>query len=124
MPQKYIYEANVALVKLGKYFNYQTQFKIWEIGVNTNLFTSEVLVENFAGEIYELIAITKPNAKELEKILGNHPKAMLKVRNFPMKTEDLRKKLNLLEGDEYKVFAVTLCDRSKKFLICRKILID
>ncbi|PKL86281.1 MAG: hypothetical protein CVV22_03750 [Ignavibacteriae bacterium HGW-Ignavibacteriae-1] len=124
MPKKHIYEPNVALVKLGKYFDYQTQFGIWEIGTNTNLFTSELLVENFAGEIYELIAITKPNLKELENILGHHPKAMLKVRNFPMKTEDLRKKLNLLEGDEYKIFAVTLCDASKKFLICRKNLID
>ncbi|MCO5251587.1 MAG: class I SAM-dependent methyltransferase [Candidatus Kapabacteria bacterium] len=124
MPKKYIYEANVALVKLGKYFDYQTHYGIYEIGVNTNLYTSELQTENFAGEVFELIAITKPNAKELENILGNQPKAMLKVRNFPMKTEDLRKKLNLLEGDEYKIFAVTLCDGSKKFLICRKISID
>jgi hypothetical protein len=124
MPKKYIYEANVALIKLGKYFDYQTQYGILEIGANTNLFTSDVLSANFAGEVFELIAITKPNAKEVENILGNHPKAMLKVRNFPMKTEDLRKKLSLFEGDEYKIFAVTLCDSSKKFLICRKILID
>jgi hypothetical protein len=123
-PQKYIYEPNVALVKLGKYFDYHSLFEIWEIGANTNLFTSNVFVKNFAGEIYELIASTKPNLKELEKVLGDNPRAMLKVRNFPIKTEVLRKKLNLLEGDEYKIFAVTLFDGSKKFLICRKISVN
>lgn len=124
MPKKYIYETNVALVKLGKYFDYQTHYGIYEIGVNTNLFTSDFVVQNFAGEIYKLIAITKPNAKELQKVLGEKPHAMLKVRNFPIKTDDLRKKLNLLEGDENKIYAVTLFDGSKKFLICKKISVD
>lgn len=121
VPRKFIYEPNVALVKLGKHFDFESVYGIREIGVNSNLYTSDNLMKNFGGEIYKLLAITKVNLKELKAILGDKPRAMLKAKNFQIKTDELRKMLNLLEGDSYKIFAVVLTDGNKRLLICEKL---
>ncbi len=116
MPQNYIYEPYPAFMKSGGFKSIATYFNIEKIDRNSHLYTKESIVENFAGKIYEFIEIKPAKAKGL-----NIKKADLTIRNFPSSVHDLKKKLKISDGGEHKIFATTLCDKSKKLIICKKI---
>ncbi len=116
MPQKYIYEPYPAFMKSGGFKSIAIQFNLNKIEINSHLYTSNKKQKNFCGKIYEFIEIKPAKAKGL-----NIKKADLTLRNFPSNIHDLKKKLKISDGGEYKIFATTLCNREKKLVICKKI---
>jgi hypothetical protein len=48
-------------------------------------------------------------------------KGNLSMRNFPGRTEDLRKKLGIKDGGNHYLFACTLQQDEKRLLICTKV---
>ncbi len=116
MPQKYIYEPYPAFMKSGGFKSIAIQFNLDKIGINSHLYTSNKKQKNFCGKICEFIEIKPAKAKEL-----NIKKADLTLRNFPSNIHDLKKKLKISDGGEYKIFATTLCNNEKKLIICKKI---
>lgn len=119
-PKKYLYDPNKAIHKgnisnaIGEYFN------IEKLAANTNLYTSEKLVKNFHGRIFELIDIVKPSRKEIQRYLPNK-KANLIVRNFPESVANLRKMWKIKDGGQVYLFAVTLANKQKMVLIATRL---
>jgi hypothetical protein len=120
-PSTYIYEPDNIIIKAGKYFDYYERFGLREVGQSTFLFTSDNLIDDFPGNIFELIDIAKVDRNEIKKMLGANTAASVKSRNFPLTSEILRQKLKLKSSDNNKIFATTLINKEKKLLFCKKI---
>ncbi len=118
-PLRYVYEPNATILKAGAFKSIANAFGLAKIAPHSHLYTSENLVTNFPGRIFELNAILKADSKALAPYLPDG-KANLTVRNFPVTTDELRKKLKLKDGGEVYILATTLANGDKRLLVCTK----
>lgn len=118
-PIRYLYEPNAALMKGGCFKLLSQRFDVQKLHRNSHLYTSEKLIENFPGRIFEINdwAIYGKKAKAL---LDGIDKASIAVRNFPMTVAELRKKLKIGDGDKVFLFATTLSDERKVIILTHK----
>ncbi|MEO6284972.1 MAG: hypothetical protein ABIN80_15660 [Dyadobacter sp.] len=118
-PQAYLYEPHAAVLKAGAFKSICSIYDVNKLAVNSQLYTSDEPVTGFPGRSFKIIAVCKPDMKEITKHIGGD-KANLTTRNFPAKPEELRKKWKLKEGGDFYLFATTLSDNSKAVIITAK----
>lgn len=119
-PLKYIYEPNASLMKIGAHGVLAKKYSIYKIAPFSHLFTSDTLVETFAGRRFEVKSVFQMNKKELKESLKGISKANIAVRNFPLTAEELKKKLKLKDGGEEYIFGTTLQDNKHVLILCKK----
>lgn len=117
----FLYEPNASILKGGAYRLLTTTYPVKKLHVNSHLYTSSILVQDFPGRIFQVKAISGFGKKELKGFLQSMVKANITIRNFPSSVVELRKRLKLKEGGEDYLFATTLADESKVLIKCRKI---
>ena len=86
----YLYEPNAAILKAGAYKLIAERFNLHKLDINTHLYVSETLVENFPGRIFE--------AQLYKGGMEVGSQANVLVRNYPLTAEQLKKKLRLKDG--------------------------
>ncbi len=118
-PNTYIYEPNATILKAGAFKSIAAQFGLAKLAPNSHLYTADSLVENFTGRSFVCEAVCKFDKKEILSKLPT-PKANISTRNFPLKPEEIKKKLGLQDGGEYYLFATENMDKQKIVLVCRK----
>lgn len=119
-PNTYIYEPNAAILKAGAFKSISAQYNLAKLAPNSHLYTSDKLLKNFAGRSFICESVCKFDKKEILSKL-NTPKANISTRNFPMKPEEIKKKLGLQDGGEYYLFATETFEKQKIVLICKKV---
>ena len=119
LPQKYIYEPNVAILKSGGYNHISKCFNLTKLHPNSHLFTSENLID-FPGRIFEIIETTSFDKKKLKKLIPNN-KANITTRNFPISVAEIRKKTKLKDGGNDYLFFTTNIKNNLIVLICQKV---
>lgn len=116
LPETYIYEPAPAIFKAGCFSLLSASFGLKKLHKHTHLYTSNQSISNFPGKCYQHIESVAPRAASLPT-----QKAELVLRNYPGHVNELRKKLKLAEGEEYRIFACTLVNEEKKLLVCKKL---
>jgi hypothetical protein len=119
-PNTYIYEPNAAILKAGAFKSISAQYDLAKLAPNSHLYTSDKLFKNFVGRSFICESVCKFDKKEILSKLPN-PKANISTRNFPIKPEEIKKKLGLQDGGEYYLFATENNEKQKIVLICRKV---
>ena len=84
--ENYLYEPNAAILKAGAYKLVAQRFGLLKLDVNTHLYASDTLIENFPGRVWR---ITAPQDLKQANVL---------TRNYPLTPEALKKKLHLRDG--------------------------
>ena len=90
-PFTFLYEPNAAILKAGAYKLVAQRFNLYKLDVNTHLYASDTLVENFPGRVWK---IQKCENEEIRK----YKNANVLTRNYPLTPEQLKKKLHLRDG--------------------------
>ena len=139
MPQvgQYLYEPNASLMKAGCFGALCEQFGLAPIGPNSHLFvqsdkatksqsneeakTPSIDAQAFPGRKFQILAISSMNKRSLRQHLGGITQANIATRNFPMKPEELRRRLKLRDGGDTYIFGTTLADGSHVILVCKKV---
>ncbi|MBB3697320.1 RsmD family RNA methyltransferase [Flammeovirga yaeyamensis] len=116
---EYLYEPNAAVMKGGAFKTIANQFGLKKIHLNTHLYTSEELIDDFPGRKFKIVDTLQVQKKVLQKHLPSL-KANLSVRNFPQTVDQLKKKLKLKDGGNDFLFATTLFNNDKVLLKCEK----
>ena len=114
---QYLYEPHPALMKAGCFKLLTERFKVLKLHKNSNLYTSDQLVPDFPGRIFEVEGWAAYHKKIKQELLADVDKASIAVRNFPLTVAELRKALKIGDGDEVYLFATTL--RGEKKVIIR-----
>ncbi|MCB1681748.1 MAG: RsmD family RNA methyltransferase [Rhodospirillales bacterium] len=115
LPEAYLYEPGPAFLKSGAFNLMAMRYGMRKLHAHTHLYTSEVAVPDFPGKGYKVLDI-----RSVKEGTGDIKAAELVLRNFPGTPETLRKKLKLAEGSDFRVFACTLADETKKLIVCKK----
>ena len=88
----FLYEPNAAILKAGAYKLVAERFGLTKLDVNTHLYASDDLVENFPGRVWKIKPTPAlPKGKESSQ-------ANVLTRNYPLSPEALKKKLHLRDG--------------------------
>ncbi|GAB5524275.1 MAG: SAM-dependent methyltransferase [Roseivirga sp.] len=115
----FIYEPNAAILKAGAFKSIGEQFpSMAKLHANTHLYTSDGLIENFPGRVFQVLDTLQMNKKQLRRKLPEM-RANISVRNFPMSVEQIRKKTGLKGGGEDYVFGLTDTE-GVKFCLLKK----
>lgn len=116
---RYLYEPNAALMKGGCYNSLCAWHRVQKLARNTHLYTSDTIVSDFPGRIFEVLQELPMNAKEVAKAVPER-RAHVATRNYPLSAADLQKKLKISEGGTLFIIAATLGTRPKGWL-CRQL---
>lgn len=114
---QYLYEPHPALMKAGCFKLLTERFEVLKLHKNSNLYTSDQLVPDFPGRIFEVEGWAAYHKKIKQELLADVDKASIAVRNFPLTVAELRKALKIGDGDEVYLFATTL--RGEKKVVIR-----
>ena len=90
-PYTYLYEPSASILKAGAYKLVAQRFGLQKLDVNTHLYASDQLVENFPGRVWEIKSKIENQKSKIEQ-------ANVLVRNYPLTPEQLKKKLHLRDG--------------------------
>ena len=108
--QDYLYEPNVSILKAGFFKGLALRYGVTKLHPGSHLYTSGRFIPDFPGRVFRVEAVSSFNRNELKSLLSGIRQANIAVRNFPLSSDELRKKLLLKEGGEAYLFATTLSD--------------
>lgn len=118
---KYLYEPNASILKAGAFKSVSRQLDIQKLHPNSHLYTSDRLISDFPGRVFEVKSVFAPNRKNMKTFLSETKKANISVRNFPISVAEIRRLSGLKEGGNVYLFATTLADGQKKWVTCGKV---
>ena len=119
-PKRYLYEPNSSVLKAGAFKSISSIFQLEKLHVNTHLYTSNVLVSDFPGRVFEVETVYGNSKSELKRMSKNTPKANISARNYMLSVAELRKKSGIKDGGDQYIFACKLADNEFAFIQCRK----
>ncbi|MGC6428400.1 MAG: class I SAM-dependent methyltransferase [Flavobacteriales bacterium] len=120
MPTNYLYEPNAAILKAGAFQTIGKQFNLNKLEYHSHLYSSDKKKEDFPGRVFKIKAVCSLNKKEILPHLTDS-KANITKRNFPLTTDQIRKKLKLKDGGTDYLFATTLCNQKKVIVVSEKL---
>jgi hypothetical protein len=112
---RYVYEAHPGVMKAGFFKSVQRNGLV-QLGQHTHLYSSESLLKDFPGKIYEVIESGPVQANWLSVNQAN-----ISTRNFPMSPEALRKKLKLKDGGACTLFGIQNSSQKNELILTKKI---
>ena len=118
---RYLYEPNASLLKAGCFKAIAQRYNLYKLHVNSHLYTSEQLLCDFPGRVFEVTGSERYGKRIWQTLLGDLTKVSIAVRNFPLSAADLRKVLHLSDGEEAYLFATTLRQSEKVVIRTRKV---
>ncbi|KRO68541.1 MAG: hypothetical protein ABR88_00155 [Cryomorphaceae bacterium BACL7 MAG-120322-bin74] len=113
-PKTYLYDPDAALVAARALPSLAVRFALTPLHPEARLLTSDVLVTDFPGRIFQVVALHPP-------FQGEWPQgASVVVRGFPEKAETIRKRMKLKENTEHYLIATYWGDNIKGFIQARR----
>lgn len=117
----YLYEPHASLMKIGRFGFMAQQTHCQKLHPNSHLFTASVLIDDFPGRRFKVDEVIHPSKDEVKRLKKSYPKVNLAVRNYPQSVEQIRKKTGIKEGGDIYVFATTLHDGQKVWVVTHKV---
>ena len=112
---------NASIMKAGAYDALGAQLGLTRIAANSHLHLAANAVEGYPGRQFKIKEVLSLSKADIKKLKGITVKANIACRNFPMKPEELKKKLKIEDGGNYYIFATTLADKSRCLLLCEPV---
>lgn len=104
-PGSWLYEPDASVMKLSPWGVIAKKFPgIRKLDISSHLFVADRLMPDFPGRVTQITAI--PDRHDLKRMKGEH--ANVVMRNYPLKAEDLRKRLHLKEGKDRFVYGTRI----------------
>lgn len=116
----YLYEPNASIMKAGCFAQVSQTYNVSALAHNSHLFVSPNLLSDFPGRKFKILHTCTLNKKELRHALADITQANVAVRNFPMRVDELKKRLKLRDGGENYIFATTHGDKRHILIITKK----
>ena len=124
--KKHLYIPNSSVMKAGCFAELCNHFHLAALASNSHLFVatdeselSDEKINDFPGKIFQISAISSMNKRDLRENLQGIDRANIATRNFPMKPEELRRRLKIKEGGDNYIFATTLANGKHVLILCK-----
>ncbi|MBR7043089.1 MAG: SAM-dependent methyltransferase, partial [Prevotella sp.] len=121
--KSHLFVPNASVMKAGCFAELCEQFHLEALAPNSHLFVrvGDDKQEDFPGRKFQISAISSMNKREIREKLSGIAQANIAVRNFPMKPEELRRRLKMREGGDTYIFATTLAGKKHVLIVCKHV---
>lgn len=119
-PKAFLYEPNAAILKAGAFKQIGTKLNLNKLGVHSHLYTSDAELEDFPGRSFKIIKVMNFDKKKITEALSEG-KANITCRNFPLKPEEIRKKIGIKDGGGQYLFFTEDKNKQKVVILCDKL---
>lgn len=117
----YIFVPSAAIMKAGPFNILSAQYGAKLIARDTHIYCSDTDIADFPGRRFKVSGAFDLSKRSIAELRKTTASASIAVRNFPLTTDALRKKLKLGESSEHFLFGVTDCDGRPLLLLCAKV---
>jgi hypothetical protein len=118
--KRYLYEPDVTLMKVQAFSSLCARYPVQQLDVDTHLMTSDELIADFPGRIFEVEGQMPFTSKLLKSLKKTVPQANIATRNFILTADALRKKTGIKDGGDVYLFGAKVKDIGNQLLKCRK----
>ena len=118
--QNYLYEPDASILKAGGYKQIAIRFGLDKLHTNSHLYTSDKLISEFPGRIFQVIEVFPFSGRLCKQIHLTNPQAHISTRNFPLAVDELRRRTRITDGGDCYLFATTLAGNKKVIIQCEK----
>lgn len=119
-PKKFLYEPNAAIMKSGGFSVLGTKYNLKKLAKHSHLFTSQELVCDFQGRIFEIESVEEFHKSIKQKV--ENQKFNITTRHFPLSVAEIRKKFKIKDGGDKFLFFTTDFSGQKITIFCKKII--
>ena len=120
-PLNYLYEPSASILKSGAFKSVAKHYSSYKLAQSSHIYTSEGLIPDFQGRKFKIEKVIPFSSKEIKNLYKTLPEANITARNFPLKVEELRKKLKIKDGGNTYVFATTDMNKEKILIVCSRV---
>ena len=120
LPQEikgYLYEPSPALLKSGAFKLPAVRFGLRKISASTHYYVGDAVIDSFHGKTRRIVEVLPFNKAAIRDFRKKYPACSVTARNFPMTSEELRRRLGTSESDTLRVLATTASDNSRLLII-------
>lgn len=114
-----LYEPNASVMKAGCFHELETAFGIRQLSENSHLFITDRPIPLFPGRAFDIVESRSLNKKD-SRALSALGQANITTRNFPMRPEEIRRKLKLKDGGDTYLFATTDAQGRHIIYVCHR----
>lgn len=115
--RNYLYEPNASILKAGAFRSVACRYHLEKLHPNSHLYTSNTKTEEFPGRVFR-VEQSFCNQKEIARKVK---KANITVRNYHLSATELRKRTKIADGGDIYLFATTLANEKKQFILGEKV---
>lgn len=116
-----LFEPSPALLKSGAFKLPACRFGLRKISASTHFYVGDVPVEHFPGKIRRIVRVLPFNKTIVKEFRRQYPECSVTARNFPMSSEELRKRLGTAESGILRVLGTTASDNSRVLIVSEAI---
>lgn len=120
-PLNYFYEPSASILKAGAFKTVAKSYEVYKLAQSSHVYTSEYLIDDFQGRKFKVEGVVPFSSKEIKNLYKTLPEANITVRNFPLKVDELRKKLKIKDGGNTYIFATTDMNKEKILVVCSRV---
>ena len=113
----YLLEPSPAILKSGAFKLPAVRFGLRKISASTHFYTAPAPVEHFPGKIRRIIEVLPFHKATIRDFRKKYPACSVTARNFPMTSEELRRRLGTSESDTLRVLATTASNGSRLLIV-------
>lgn len=113
----YLYEPNKSILKAGAFKYIGEKYNLKKISPSTHLYVSDTLDE-FPGKVFRIDKVYNYNKHTIKELEKSSLQANLCSKNFPISTDNLKKRLKIKDGGDLFIFAVTSMEGNLLLIFC------
>lgn len=117
--ENFLVEPKAVLMKAGRFDLIASRFGMRHMDRSTHLYLSDHLLDNGLVKCFRIEKVLDFGKKGFETVRKEFPLAEVTARNVPMSSDELRKRLGVLSGGDYHIFACT-CKAERRLFVTRK----
>ncbi|HJB44951.1 MAG TPA: hypothetical protein IAB87_09250, partial [Candidatus Coprenecus merdipullorum] len=113
----YLLEPSPALLKSGAFKLPAVRFGLRKISASTHFYTAPAPVGHFPGKIRHIIDVLPFHKAAIRDFRKKYPACSVTARNFPLTSDELRRRLGTSESDTFRVLGTTAADGSRVMIV-------
>lgn len=113
----FLFEPSPALLKSGAFKLPAVRFGLRKIAASTHFYTAPAPVEHFPGKVRRILEVLPFHKAAIRDFRKKYPACSVTARNFPITSEELRRRLGTSESDTFRVLATTASDNSRALIV-------
>lgn len=116
-PGQFLYVPSPAIMKAAPFKLLAKKFGLTKLHANTHLYFSDSDAIAFPGQKLKIADVISYESKNIKRLKRTYPTISVASRNFDITADDLRRKLGVKDGGEYRLFGVTAGNGSKQMIV-------